>query len=65
MYVSSVYQDLPLHSVEEFANLAPEEDRTEQILQDDHQLMLKRLHFELLERQRYGLHTSPQPHDPS
>jgi THO complex subunit 5 len=65
MDVSSIYQDLPLHSVEEFAALAPEEDRTEQILQNEHQLMLKRLHFELLERQRYVWHSCSWAYKPS
>ncbi|KXN89575.1 hypothetical protein AN958_05442 [Leucoagaricus sp. SymC.cos] len=49
---ASVYQDVPLYTLEEFIQLAPEENRTEQILADEHQLMLNRLHFELAERQR-------------
>jgi THO complex subunit 5 len=43
---------VPLYSVDEFRRLAPEEARTEQVLSDDHQLMLNRLSFELAERQR-------------
>lgn len=49
----SVYQDVPLYSLEEYTRLAPEESRTEQILTDEHQLMLNRLAFELTERQRF------------
>lgn len=48
----SVYQDIELHPVEEFEQLAPEELRTEEILADPHKLMLARLQFELQERQR-------------
>jgi len=48
---ASIYQDVPLHSVDEFKCLAPQEARTEQVLSDDHQLMLNRLSFELAERQ--------------
>ena len=43
---------MPLYSVEEFERLAPQEARTDQVLSDDHQLMLNRLSFELAERQR-------------
>ena len=43
---------MPLYSVDEFKRLAPEEARTDQVLSDDHQLMLNRLSFELAERQR-------------
>jgi THO complex subunit 5 len=56
---SSIYQDVPLYSLEEFKRLAPEEARTEAVLQDEHQLMLNRLSFELVERQRYALLTRP------
>ena len=49
----SIYQDIPLHSVEEFQELAPEEARTHDVLGNPHQLMLNRLSFELAERQRY------------
>ena len=40
--------------MEEFMQLAPEEARTEEVLTDEHQLMLNRLSFELSERQRYA-----------
>ncbi|KAF8739236.1 hypothetical protein AX14_010400 [Amanita brunnescens Koide BX004] len=49
---ASIYQDVPLYSIEEFQTLAPEEARTEEVLADEHQLMLNRLSFELVERQR-------------
>ncbi|KAH6914891.1 Fms-interacting protein-domain-containing protein [Coprinopsis sp. MPI-PUGE-AT-0042] len=49
---ASIYQDVPLHSVDEFKQLAPEELRTPEVLANDHQLMLNRLSFELTERQR-------------
>ncbi|KAF9453014.1 hypothetical protein P691DRAFT_659437 [Macrolepiota fuliginosa MF-IS2] len=49
---ASVYQEVPLYTLEEYKQLAPEESRTEQILADEHQLMLNRLNFELTERQR-------------
>ncbi|KAJ8469551.1 hypothetical protein ONZ51_g8927 [Trametes cubensis] len=49
---ASIYQDIPVHSLEEFQQLAPEEARTEEVLADEHQLMLNRLSFELSERQR-------------
>lgn len=47
-----MYQDVPLYALDEFRELAQEENRTEQILADEHQLMLSRLNFELAERQR-------------
>lgn len=50
---ASAYQDVPLCAIDEFITLAPEEARTEQVLADEHQLMLNRLSFELAERQRY------------
>jgi THO complex subunit 5 len=52
---SSIYQDVPLYTIEEFQRLAPEEARTEEVLSDEHQLMLNRLSFELAERQRYAV----------
>ncbi|KAI0036836.1 Fms-interacting protein-domain-containing protein [Vararia minispora EC-137] len=52
---ASVYQDIPMHPVEDFLNLAPEEARTEDVLANEHQLMLNRLGFELAERQRLEL----------
>ncbi|KAL6299689.1 Fms-interacting protein-domain-containing protein [Sparassis latifolia] len=49
---ASVYQDIPLYSVEEFIRLAPEHAKKERVLNDEHELMLNRLSFELAERQR-------------
>jgi len=49
---ASTHQDVALYSLEEFQQLAPEDVRTEDILNDEHQLMLSRLNFELAERQR-------------
>ncbi|KAI0921850.1 hypothetical protein AcW1_004288 [Taiwanofungus camphoratus] len=49
---ASVYQDIPLYSMEEFIQLAPESAKTEEALLSEHQLMLNRLSFELAERQR-------------
>lgn len=49
---SSIYQDVPLHSLPEFQELAPPEARTQDVLENTHQLMLNRLSFELAERQR-------------
>ncbi|KLO14964.1 hypothetical protein SCHPADRAFT_825557 [Schizopora paradoxa] len=46
----SVYQDVPLHSLEEFEELAPVEARTDEVMNDTHQLMLNRLSFELVEQ---------------
>ncbi|KIO31107.1 hypothetical protein M407DRAFT_241983 [Tulasnella calospora MUT 4182] len=47
-----IYQDIPIHDVEEFQASAPEELQTPDIMADEHQLMLSRLQFELSERQR-------------
>ena len=49
----SIYQDISLYPLEEFLSLAPQEARTDDVLQNEHQLMLNRLSFELVERQRY------------
>ncbi|KAG7096948.1 hypothetical protein E1B28_004346 [Marasmius oreades] len=49
---ASVYQDVPLYPLEEFQRLAPEEARTSTVMENEHQLMLNRLSFELAERQR-------------
>jgi THO complex subunit 5 len=49
---SSIYQDIPLYGLDEFMSLAPQEARTDDALHNDHQLMLNRLSFELVERQR-------------
>lgn len=51
---SSIHQDVPLHSLEQFQELAPQEARTQDVLDNPHQLMLNRLSFELAERQRYA-----------
>ncbi|KJA30261.1 hypothetical protein HYPSUDRAFT_175624 [Hypholoma sublateritium FD-334 SS-4] len=52
---ASIYQDIPLYTLEEFKRVAPEEARGEDVLSDEHQLMLNRLSFELAERQRLDL----------
>ena len=49
---SSIHQDVPLYSMELFMILALEEYKTEEILNDPHQLIISRLNFELSERQR-------------
>ncbi|KAH8830905.1 Fms-interacting protein-domain-containing protein [Flagelloscypha sp. PMI_526] len=49
---ASVYQDVPLHSMEDFVVLAPEEARTKEVLADEHALMVTRLSFEIAERMR-------------
>lgn len=41
-----------MHPLEEFMNIAPEEARSEEILKDEHQLLLRRLNLELSERTR-------------
>lgn len=51
-WYSSIYQDVPLHSIEEFQQMAPEEARSDEVLANEHQVMLNRLSFELAERQR-------------
>ena len=50
----SIYEEVPLLPVEEFVQLAPPEARSEEVLRDEHQLMLNRLSFELAERQRFA-----------
>lgn len=45
---SSIYQDVPLYDLVQFKELAP----PEAVVDDEHQLMLNRLSFELAERQR-------------
>ncbi|KAG8863737.1 hypothetical protein FRB96_007574 [Tulasnella sp. 330] len=47
-----IYQDVPLHSLEEFQALAPDNLQGPEIAADEHQLMLNRLAFELSERER-------------
>lgn len=49
---SSIHQDVPLYSLELFTILAPDEVKTEEILNDPHQLIINRLNFELSERQK-------------
>jgi THO complex subunit 5 len=49
-----MYQDIPLYPLEEYVTSAPPDLRTEDIMSDEHQLMLSRLNFELSERQKYG-----------
>ncbi|KIM90819.1 hypothetical protein PILCRDRAFT_59467 [Piloderma croceum F 1598] len=48
---ASIYQDVPLYSLDQFKELAP----PEAVVDDEHQLMLNRLSFELAERQRLDL----------
>lgn len=48
----SIHQDIPLYSVDLFTILAPDESKTEEILNDPHQLIISRLNFELSERHR-------------
>lgn len=48
----SIYEDVPVHDLNEFKLRAPEEATAPDVLQDEHQLMLNRLSFELAERQR-------------
>jgi THO complex subunit 5 len=55
---SSVYQDIQMYSVEQFIELSPTEAHSEDALSDEHQLMLNRLGFELVERQRFNLSPS-------
>jgi THO complex subunit 5 len=50
---SSVYQDIQMYSVEQFIELSPLEAHSDDVLANDHQLMLNRLGFELVERQRF------------
>ncbi|KAI5893266.1 uncharacterized protein SCHCODRAFT_02621295 [Schizophyllum commune H4-8] len=45
---ASIYQDISLYPIDEFRRLAPPEAHSD----DPHQLMLNRLSFELVERQR-------------
>ncbi|KAI0269155.1 Fms-interacting protein-domain-containing protein [Gloeopeniophorella convolvens] len=49
---ASVYQDIEMYPLEQFVELSPSEAHAEGVLSDDHQLMLNRLGFELVERQR-------------
>ena len=47
-----------MYSIEQFVELSPPEAHSEDVLSDDHQLMLNRLGFELVERQRFNLFIS-------
>lgn len=50
---NSIYQNVPLCSVEQFETVCDlEELKTEQVRQDPHRFMLARLKWELVERQR-------------
>ncbi|KAG8956705.1 hypothetical protein FRC04_000183 [Tulasnella sp. 424] len=50
-----IYQDIPIHSLEEFEASAPEELQSPDIMEDEHQLMLSRLRFELLQAKKEAL----------
>ncbi|KAG8898492.1 hypothetical protein FRC00_002759 [Tulasnella sp. 408] len=50
-----IYQDIPIHDLEEFQASASEELQTPDILADEHQLMLSRLRFELLQAKKDAL----------
>ena len=52
--ISSVYQDIQMYSIEQFIELSPSEAHSQDVLSDEHQLMLNRLGFELVERQRFN-----------
>lgn len=52
VYIRSIYQDVPIYSTEDFLEYAPESMRTDEIMNNEHTLMLNRLSFELAERQR-------------
>ena len=51
---SSVYQDIQMYSIEQSIELSPLEAHAEDVLSNEHQLMLNRLGFELVERQRFA-----------
>lgn len=57
----SMHQDIPLYPIELFTILAPDESKTEEILNDPHQLIISRLNFELSERQRCPSYFSSFP----
>jgi THO complex subunit 5 len=48
----SMHQDVPLYSMDLFTIIAPDEHKTEEILNDPHKLVISRLDFELSERHR-------------
>ena len=58
---SSVYQDIPLYSLEEYIERAPDNLRSDDALSNEHTLMLNRLNFELSERQRQESRPSGTP----
>ena len=43
-----------MYSIEQFIELSPTEAHSEDVLSNEHQLMLNRLGFELVERQRFN-----------
>jgi hypothetical protein len=43
-----------MYSIEQFIELSPSEAHSEDVLSNEHQLMLNRLGFELVERQRFN-----------
>jgi hypothetical protein len=47
-----------MYSVEQFVELSPSEAHSDDVLADEHQLMLNRLGFELVERQRFKAFSS-------
>lgn len=49
---SSIYQDIPMYTIDEFVVRAPPEAHSQDVMSNHHQLMLNRLSFELVERQR-------------
>lgn len=57
----SIYQDIPLHSLEEFKAARTESDALDE--SDPHALMLARLHFELKERKRLQEHKQKRQQD--
>ena len=52
--IRTIYQNIPLVSIDEFMALAPEDLRSPDL--SEHQLMLNRLQFELDERKRFAIH---------
>ncbi|ETW83940.1 hypothetical protein HETIRDRAFT_449547 [Heterobasidion irregulare TC 32-1] len=49
---ASIYQDIPMYTVDQFVELAPPEAHAEDVMSNQHQLMLNRLSFELQPRHR-------------
>ncbi|KIY71412.1 hypothetical protein CYLTODRAFT_450755 [Cylindrobasidium torrendii FP15055 ss-10] len=48
----SIYQDVPLHPLDQFVQLSPSNAHTPDIMANEHELMKNRLNFELEERMR-------------